>query len=214
MNDRDIVFDDKSGLDRLVFFSDAVMAIAITLLVIDLKVPETAGGLGPALRELWPNYLAYVFSFFIIGQYWLSHHRLFRPIRRYDDRLAVLNLLFLFFVALIPFSTRLIGRAPGARLAVVVYSLNILPLGLISYAMVRRAYGDGRLLQAGVRPDPGPPAGTSISRAGGRSSSWSAWRSRCSSRSRSSRSGPWASSAVASAAASGGSASPAGRRDR
>ena len=152
MSQTPLAYSDKPGLDRFLFFSDAVMAIAITLLVIDLRLPDTACGLGPALRGLGPSSLAYVFSFFIIGQYWLSHHRLMRPVRRYDDRLLVLNLLFLFFIALIPFSTRLIGQAPGTRLAVVVYSLNILPLGLVSYAMVRHAYGDGRLLEAGYDP--------------------------------------------------------------
>jgi uncharacterized membrane protein len=146
------IFEDKSGLDRILFFSDAVMAIAITLLVIDLRVPEMARGLGPALRGLWPNYLAYVFSFFIIGNYWFSHHRLFRPVRRYDDRLFLLNLLFLFFVALIPFSTRMFSQYPGTRLAVVVYSLNILPLGIISYAMTHHAYLDGRLIEASADP--------------------------------------------------------------
>ena len=141
------VFSDKSGLDRIIFFSDAVMAIAITLLVLDLRVPDAAGGLGPALINLWPNYLAYVFSFFIIGNYWLAHHRLFRPLRAYDNLVLWLNLLFLFFVALIPFSTRIISRDAGARLGVVVYSLNILPLAIISLAMMRHAYIDGRLIE-------------------------------------------------------------------
>ncbi len=148
-------YDDKSGLDRILFFSDAVMAIAITLLVIDLRVPEMARGfapakLAPALLRLWPNYLGYLLSFFIIGNYWFSHHRLFRPIRRYDDRLTWLNLLFLFFTALLPFSTRLIGLYPGTRTSVLVYSLNILPLALISYAMARHAYSGNRLVDASV----------------------------------------------------------------
>jgi TMEM175 potassium channel family protein len=151
------IHEDKTGLDRILFFSDAVMAIAITLLVIDLRVPETARGLaetglGRALRQLWPNYLGYLLSFFIIGNYWLSHHRLFRPVRRYDDRLAGLNLLFLFFVALLPFSTRIIGLYSGTRTAVIVYSLNILPLGIISYAMTRHAYADNRLVDASFGP--------------------------------------------------------------
>ena len=146
-------YDDKPGLDRILFFSDAVMAIAITLLVIDLRVPETVrgpggAGLGPALLALWPNYLGYLLSFFIIGNYWLSHHRLFRPIRRYDDRLRWLNLLFLFFTALLPFSTRIIGLYPAARTAVIVYSLNVLPLSVVSYAMTRHAYLGHRLVEA------------------------------------------------------------------
>jgi TMEM175 potassium channel family protein len=151
------LYDDKRGLDRILFFSDAVMAIAITLLVIDLRLPENARGLaaarlGPALLELWPNYLGYLLSFFIIGHYWLSHHRLFRPIRRYDDRLAWLNLLFLFFTALLPFSTRLIGLYPGNRTAILVYSLNILPLGISSYVMTQHAYACDRLIDPSFDP--------------------------------------------------------------
>ncbi len=143
---------DKTGLERLLFFSDAVMAIAITLLVMDVRVPEMSMGLGRALLALWPNYLSYLFSFFVIGNYWLSHHRLFRPIVRYDDRLVLLNLVFLFFTALIPFSTKLIATYPTTRMAVVAYSLNILPLGLISYALTRHAFIDNRL----VGPDTDP----------------------------------------------------------
>jgi uncharacterized membrane protein len=153
MSEKNSLFRDKTGLDRMLFFSDAVMAIAITLLVMDLRVPEIGRGLaearlGPALLMLWPNYLGYLLSFFIIGNYWLSHHRLFRPIRRYDDRLSWLNLLFLFFTALLPFSTRIIGLYPGTRTAVLVYSLNVLPLGIISYAMTWHAYSGGRLVEA------------------------------------------------------------------
>jgi uncharacterized membrane protein len=146
------IFDDRSGLERILLFSDAVMAIAITLLVIDLRVPETSTGLGRALGALWPNYLSYLLSFFIIGNYWMSHHRLFRPIVRYDDRLVLLTLLFLFFIALIPFSTKLVGLHPANRTAVAVYSLNILPLALVSHAMVRHAYAGGRLVDSSCGP--------------------------------------------------------------
>ena len=142
------LFDDERGLDRIMLFSDAVMAIAITLLVMDLKVPEVSIGLGRALGALWPNYLSYLLSFFIIGNYWLSHHRLFRAIVRYDDRLVLLSLVFLFFVALIPFSTKLVALYPVNRMAVIVYSLNILPLGFISYALTRHAYVANRLLDS------------------------------------------------------------------
>src|SRR5512137_1560994 len=96
------VYSDRSGLERIFLFTDAVMAIAITLLVLDLRVPEGPAGLGRALIALWPSYLSYLLSFVIIGNYWLSHHRLFRAIGRYDDRLVWLSLLFLFFIALLP----------------------------------------------------------------------------------------------------------------
>jgi uncharacterized membrane protein len=146
------IFADESGLARILLFTDAVLAIAITLLVLDLKVPEVASGLGRSLRALWPSYLSYLLSFFIIGNYWMSHHRLFRPIVRYDDRLMLLSLLFLFFIALLPFSTKLIALHPVSRTAVIVYSLNILPLGLITYALTRHAYVGNRLID----PSRGP----------------------------------------------------------
>lgn len=148
MSERDGVFEDKTGLERIQFFSDAVMAIAITLLVIDLRLPENVqeAGLARALLRLWPSYLGYLLSFIVIGNYWLSHRRLFRPIRRYDDRLGWLSLMFLFFIALLPFSTRLIGLFPMSRTAFAVYSLNVLPLGFLSYALTRHAYVNHRLV--------------------------------------------------------------------
>jgi uncharacterized membrane protein len=67
------------GLDRIVFFSDAVIAIAITLMVIDIKAPEGVADLGPVVLELWPKYLGYFVSFCVIAHYWVGHHRCFRP---------------------------------------------------------------------------------------------------------------------------------------
>ena len=152
MSETSPLFQDRWGLERLLFFSDAVMAIAITLLVLDLRVPEAPSGVGRALLGLWPGYLSYLFSFFIIGNYWLSHHRFFRPIVRYDDRLVLLNLVFLFFIALIPFSAKLIALHLTARPAVLVYSLNILPLGIVSTALTWHAYGGQRLLDPAYDP--------------------------------------------------------------
>src|SRR5688572_2585814 len=87
---------ESLGLDRIVFFSDAVIAIAITLLALDIRLPELDEPNGAALRDaLWdlrPNYLSYLISFFVIGMYWQVHHRIFREVRRYDERLVWLNL--------------------------------------------------------------------------------------------------------------------------
>lgn len=108
------LFEDRPGLDRVLFFSDAVMAIAITRLVIDLRMPETPRGvtvakLGPALLKPRPNHLGNPLSFTIIGNCRLSRRRVFRPTRRYDGRLCWPNLLSLFSTALLPFSTRIVG---------------------------------------------------------------------------------------------------------
>ena len=151
------VFEDKTGLDRIVFFSDAVMAIAITLLVIELKVPEIARELVntqllSALLKLWPRIVSYILSFAIISNYWLYHHRTFRNIRRYDYHLIILNLIYLFFVALLPFTTRLLGLYPYTRLAVVIYSINVFPLGVVMFEILRYAYVGNRLIDESITP--------------------------------------------------------------
>jgi uncharacterized membrane protein len=121
----DISTDRTFSSDRLVFFTDGVMAVAITILVLDLKVPE---GLSPeefpgALSGLWRGFLCYVLSFIVIGVLWIAHHRQFAYIRRADPLLLWLNLFFLMAVALIPFVTSLLNDYGG-------------PLGTALYALV------------------------------------------------------------------------------
>lgn len=121
------LFDSGTSLDRLVFFSDAVFAIAMTLLVLELILP---GDLDPnqvdrALAAHLPEFLAYVLSFTVIGTAWMNHHRKFTVIRRYDVRLQWLNLLLLFFIALLPMPTSLLSDY-GARTSpwpVVLYAV-------------------------------------------------------------------------------------------
>lgn len=123
------------ALERIVFFSDAVMAIAITLLAIDLKVPEiavstTAVVLPGALSELGPRFMSFLISFFVIGIYWMSHHRYFRFIQRYDTGLIALNLLFLLFVVLMPFVASLFGQYYYLPLGMSVYAAAVAATGL------------------------------------------------------------------------------------
>jgi uncharacterized membrane protein len=122
------------GLDRIVFFSDAVMAIAITLLVLDLKVPDVAGksasDLGRAVLGLWPKYLGYMVSFWVIALYWVAHHRCFRYIRKYDRRLIYLNFLFLMFIAFMPYPTALLFSNPAQTVAVALYAGTAAGMGL------------------------------------------------------------------------------------
>ena len=101
-------------LDRTVFFSDAVFAIAMTLLVLDIQVPEIPETLvDERLPErplgLWPRYLSYVLSFVVILMYWMAHHSTFKAIKRYDKLLIWLNSLFLVCIAFLPFPTSLLG---------------------------------------------------------------------------------------------------------
>ena len=112
-------------LERLVFFSDAVIAIAITLLVVTLAIPEATENVGDALLDRWPQMLSYVLSFLVIGVFWMAHHRIFRYVRSIDQRLIWLNLLFLMCVAFIPFPTGVLGDHDGSRGAIVFYAAAI-----------------------------------------------------------------------------------------
>ena len=97
--------------NRLEAFSDGVFAIAITLLVIEIRPPELEEGetLAHGLWELWPNYLGYLLSFLVLGVMWLNHHRIFEPARRIDGVVLVLNLNLLLWAVLIPFPTAVVA---------------------------------------------------------------------------------------------------------
>jgi uncharacterized membrane protein len=145
---------DKLGLERLIFFSDAVFAIAITLLALDIRLP--AGGESPSnaqllaqLLGLWPKYLAYVVSFLAIGTFWIGHHRRFKFIRRCDRGLLALNLLFLMVVAFIPFPTSVISES-GNRTATIFYALTMTLGGLMLAALWWYASWHNRLTDPGL----------------------------------------------------------------
>jgi uncharacterized membrane protein len=113
--------------DRIVNLSDGVFAIAITLLVLDIWVPDIPEGmvaseLPAALLSLWPKYLGYFLSFAVISTFWIVHHSIFRPIREYDRGLLYLNFLFLMFVAFVPFPTSLLGEYGDHQLPVAIYA--------------------------------------------------------------------------------------------
>src|SRR6266508_3844418 len=100
---------------RLEAFSDGVFAIAITLLVLEIRVPELEtvahhGGLWPALVALWPSYLGYLISFVTIGIMWANHHALFKYIRRCDRYFLIVNVVFLMGIAFVPFPTAVLAQ--------------------------------------------------------------------------------------------------------
>ena len=129
-----------SSTARVEAFSDGVMAIAITLLVLDLKVPDPATldpakGLLGALAERWPSYIAYLAAFLSIGIIWLNHRTLVDRIARFDARLHWLNLMLLLGVATLPFPTSLVADyvsrgGPDASVATVLYGLCALLMAL------------------------------------------------------------------------------------
>jgi uncharacterized membrane protein len=137
---------------RIEALSDGVFAIAITLLVIDLKLPDTTeGGVWHGLVHAWPQFAAYLTSFFIIGIMWANHHSMFRSIVRADRILLFLNLLLLLWTTLLPFPTRLVAEklrdgGSNAAQAAAVYSAT-LTLAAISFSLIwTYAVRGGRLI--------------------------------------------------------------------
>ena len=132
-------------LERLILFSDAVFAIAITLLVIEIKIPEihekpvTDNAVLHKLAELIPKFVGFLVSFLLIGQYWIVHHRMFSFVINFTDRLIWLNILFLFAIALMPFSTGFYSEyvLRGVVTPVIFYTANIALLGFANFLMWR-----------------------------------------------------------------------------
>ncbi|HEX2183607.1 MAG TPA: TMEM175 family protein [Rubrobacteraceae bacterium] len=137
--------------DRIVNLSDGVFAIAITLLILDIRVPDipenlVASELPRELLSLWPKYLGYFLSFVGISSFWLIHHSIFRPIRAYDRNLLYLNFLFLMLVAFVPFPTSLLGEYGNHQLPVAVYAATLAVGRLLLTALYWYSTRDGRLL--------------------------------------------------------------------
>jgi uncharacterized membrane protein len=127
---RSIEVETGRDRDRIVNLSDGVFAIAITLLVLDIRAPGipenlVSRQLPAALLSLWPNYLGYFLSFVGISAFWLIHHSIFRPIRSYDRNLLYLNFLFLMVVAFMPFPTSLLGEYGDHQLPVAIYAATL-----------------------------------------------------------------------------------------
>lgn len=122
--------------DRLATFTDGIFAIAMTILVLELRVPEIPEGmvstqLVPALVHIWPNLVAYFLSFILLGIYWVGHHNLFHFIKRVDRNFLWMNILFLMLVVLIPFTAGLLGRYGRTEIAIVAYGVNLIAIGVV-----------------------------------------------------------------------------------
>jgi len=129
---------------RVEAFSDGVFAIAITLLILEIKVPheQNAIALRSQLQHLWPSYLAFVTSFTTIGVMWLNHHRLFTLINKNDDGIIAFNLLLLLGVTWIPFPTALLAehlRGTGQDVAGIVYATSFFAIAIVFNVMWRYA---------------------------------------------------------------------------
>jgi uncharacterized membrane protein len=112
------------GKDRLVSFSDAVIAIVITIMVLELKAPHSFGI--NALAEALPDFLSYFFSFVFLTIYWINHHWFFQSVERADDAMLWTNMCLLFWLCLIPFVTSWMGNSDFARIPTALYGLVLL----------------------------------------------------------------------------------------
>ena len=115
------------ALERLIFFSDAVFAISITLLVIELHAPRLTWGSPDldyvqALANLTPNFIGFVVSFFVIGQFWSGHHRAFDCARHWSPKLIFPNICMLFAIVAMPFFTAFMSENPGNRVPTILYT--------------------------------------------------------------------------------------------
>lgn len=135
--------DHETEFARIVAFTDGVLAIAITLLVLNLEVPDVAdsevGQLSDRLLDLWPQLLAYVLSFAVIGRFWFIHHQFFGSLARFDNWLISRNLLYLGLVALVPFTSELLGEYGDESVAVAVYAAIMALAALVNWSMLNHA---------------------------------------------------------------------------
>ena len=140
-------------LDRIVNFSDGVFAIVITLLVLDIRVPEIPADLvsqelPSRITALGPKFFSYVISFLVIAIYWQAHHRVFRPIRSYNGTLLWLNFLFLMAISFLPFPTSLLGEYGEEQLSVVIYAATAAVASLLLVSISWYAAAEHRLVSS------------------------------------------------------------------
>ena len=137
--------ENEIEFSRIVAFSDGVFAIAITLLVLNLGVPEHIrhDDLWPVLRDQGQDLFAYALSFAVIGRFWVVHHRFFSEITAFDGRLLVLNLFYLAWIVLIPFSSQVLGDHGDDTAAIVLYAANLAICVLVGYWLINDARKDG-----------------------------------------------------------------------
>ena len=126
---------------RIEAFSDGVFAIIITLLVLEIHVPQLQGkdisaALAISLLAMAPKFLTYTLSFILVSIWWVAHHHLFHVVKRSDRGLMWLNSLFLLWLAFIPFPTALMGDFPGERIAVMGYG-TVMTLAAVSFTFMR-----------------------------------------------------------------------------
>jgi uncharacterized membrane protein len=151
---------ERTDLGRIMAFTDGVMAVAITLLVLNIEVPDVADeDLGEALVDLLPSLLAYLLAFALVGRFWVVHHAMFERLRAFDGTLMALNLLFLAAIVLMPFATSLYDHYTQESIAAAVFGAVLGIAALINWLMHvhimrRHLVRDEHRMDAGVFASP------------------------------------------------------------
>jgi len=140
---------------RIEALTDGIFAIAMTLMVFDIKLPSGAAesSLREQLFRLWPRFLVYMISFVMLGVYWVGHNNQYHYVRRSDRPSLWINVFFLMGVSLIPFSTGLLGQYPDERVAVAAYGSNLIMVGGYLYLLWSYATTGRRLVDSEIPAD-------------------------------------------------------------
>lgn len=133
---------EEFQIERMILFTDAVFAIAITLLIIEIKVPElhhpTDATLVRALLQLTPKFVGFFIGFLVIAIYWVAHHRIFRFVRHYNGKLIWLNILFIISIVLMPFTSAFYSEYTSfVKVPFVLYCLSVTTTGLLQLLLQR-----------------------------------------------------------------------------
>ena len=131
----------ETEFNRIVAFTDGVFAIAMTLLVLTLEIPA-GSDLGDELTNRGDEFFAYFLSFAVLARLWLAHHRFYGAVKRFDARLITLNLFYLAFIALLPFTTEMLGNYSDDSLGVALYAANMTIISLAFVVQIIHCYRD------------------------------------------------------------------------
>lgn len=137
--------------ERAVFFTDAVFAIALTLLIVGIAVPEISQATREpstmlnALGDMFPKFVSFFIGFVLIGRYWMAHHVMFGQLRAIDQRLIGINLVYLAFVAFLPFPVGLVGEYEGNPVSVLLLAACLATISSLEVVEFHYAYRKGLL---------------------------------------------------------------------
>lgn len=156
--------ESGNAVQRMVHFSDAVVAIAITLLTLELRLPEdlASGEVPGRLLDTLSGLFAFLVSFWVIASYWITHHRILGRIGAHDSALLNINFVFLMWVVLVPFSTSMVMEYGDSRLVWDVYVSHLLLTGITLLCLWRYASKDERLIEPNADLDAPRRYGTHV----------------------------------------------------